>query len=288
MTRPLFPMAGGRRSGFTLVELLVVIGIIIVLISILVPTVASFRHKAEIARIRQDLNTISTALEEYKKVFYDYPRQANQNASPHDQTVLATYLLGPNGEGIRDASTSSSATVGGKKWGPYLPPDKFKIGTGNPTWQPVGCLLDSNGGEIQYYPRYSVYDVRTTGLVAPSGAGDGYLLGMVNASSQGNPKPIRAMFNRHDGLAGDTTPSDGIPTSPKDHLQHTLYMLGDGADNGNPAPNNMIDSTSTFTESLTFSGPFILASPGPDRKWGLYGGAYKRHSEVDDVYNFQR
>ena len=61
-------------------------------------------------------------------------------------------------------------------------------------------------------------------------------------------------------------------------------MLGDGADSGNPAPNNMIDGS----EVLTFNGPFILASPGPDLKWGLYGGAYKRHSQVDDVYNFER
>jgi prepilin-type N-terminal cleavage/methylation domain-containing protein len=290
MTKPLFPMAGGRRRGFTLIELLVVIGIILVLISILVPVVHSVRHKAEIARIRQDLNTVSTALEEYKKVFYDYPRQANPNADPHDHTVLATYLLGPNGEGIREAGTGATGTVGGKKWGPYLPPDKFKIGTGTPVSQPLNCLLDSNGGEIQYYPRYNVYDVRTTGLAAPSGTGDGYLLGKVSVSSAA--KTIRAMFNRHDGLAGDTVSADGIATSPIDHLQQTLFMLGDGGDNGTPPPNNKIDGTmiggETFTESLTFNGPFILASPGPDRRWGLYGGAYKRHSEVDDVYNFER
>jgi prepilin-type N-terminal cleavage/methylation domain-containing protein len=289
MTKPRFPMARGRRGGFTLIELLVVIGIILVLLSILVPVIHSVRHKAEIARIRQDLNTISTALEEYKKVFYDYPRQANQNQDAHDHSVLATYLLGTNGEGIREAGTGASASVGGKKWGPYLPPDKFKIGTGNPVSQPLNCLLDSYGGEIQYYPRYNVYDVRTTGLAAPSGSGDGYLLGKVNVS---NTNAIRAMFNRHDGLAGDTVSADQIATSPNDHLQQTLFMLGDGGDNGTPPPNNKIDGTmigtNPFTESLTFNGPFILVSPGPDRKWGLYGGAYKRHSEVDDVYNFER
>lgn len=285
MIRPLFPMAGGRRGGFTVTELLVVIGIIVVLMVILLPVIHSVQHKAEIARIRQDLNTVSTALEEYKKVFYDYPRQADPNAPTHDHTVLATYLLGPNGEGIRDLSTSSTATptVGGKKWGPYLPPDKFKLGTGNPISQPFRCLLDSYGGEIQYYPRYNVYDVRPLG--APSPMQDGYLLGKVSASasSQGAPK-FRAMYSRHDGLAGDTVSADGIASSPNDHFQHTLYMLGDGADSGNPAADNMIDGS----EHLTFNGPFILASPGPDKHWGLYNGAYKRHSEVDDVYNFER
>ena len=257
-----------RRAGFTLVELLVVLGIIIALFSVLLPVVFSTRRKAEIARTRLDLNTISIALEEYKKVFNDYPRQADPNQVPRSP-LLATYLLGPGGEGIRAAGTVGGANQGGKKWGPYLPVDKFKL-------SPNGLLLlDGNGTEIQYYPRYNSYDVHTTAAVPGSVPNDGYLLGRVSASRAFASTPaIRAMFNRYDGVASD-----------KDHQLHTLYMLGDGGDGAtiNP-PNNQFDGA----ETLSFNGPFILVSAGADTKWGLNGGTVTRHANVDDVYNFER
>src|SRR4051812_7329797 len=61
------------RRGFTLVEMLAVIGIIVLLISVLVPTVVTSRRKAAAARVRRDIDTLSLALESYQQTWNSYP-----------------------------------------------------------------------------------------------------------------------------------------------------------------------------------------------------------------------
>jgi prepilin-type N-terminal cleavage/methylation domain-containing protein len=98
-----------NRKAFTLIELLVVIGIIAILAGILLPAVNHMRIKAQITAQQADFASISTALEQYKQDFGDYPRNA---VLPHWSTYqngtvtpapiflsLATALIGP-GPGI--------------------------------------------------------------------------------------------------------------------------------------------------------------------------------------------
>src|SRR5262249_55450637 len=61
-------------GGFTLIEILVVIGIIVVIAGITLPMILRSWRSASRTRIAADLNTIATALEEYRKDFGDYPR----------------------------------------------------------------------------------------------------------------------------------------------------------------------------------------------------------------------
>jgi hypothetical protein len=179
---------------------------------------------------------------------------------------LGDYLIGPNGDGVRSQETMDpTKTKGGKKWGPFIPVDKFKLRN--------RVLMDSTENEIQYYPRYNNYDKR------PSKSA--YLFGDVTGATG-----AKAMFSKLDGLANDPSPAG------KDHLDHMMYMLGDGTDItaglGASAPNNIIDGG----ETLTFTGPFILASAGPDGSWGVISSGsakvYNKRSSVDDVYNFER
>jgi prepilin-type N-terminal cleavage/methylation domain-containing protein len=93
-----------RRAplGFTLVELLVVIGIIVLLIGILLPVLSHTIRQANRTRIASDLNAISSALDVYKQAFGDYPRIIYSTSTPYDGTgsgaaVLGKALLGLGG-----------------------------------------------------------------------------------------------------------------------------------------------------------------------------------------------
>ncbi|HEY1922028.1 MAG TPA: type II secretion system protein, partial [Tepidisphaeraceae bacterium] len=58
-----------KRKAFTLVELLVVIGIIALLAGILLPAVNHMRRSAQITGQKADFQSIGTALEQYKSDF---------------------------------------------------------------------------------------------------------------------------------------------------------------------------------------------------------------------------
>src|SRR5258708_5058010 len=60
--------------GFTLIEIMVTIGVIVLLAGILLPAIMSARSSARRTRMAQDLNTIAVGLEAYKQDFGDYPR----------------------------------------------------------------------------------------------------------------------------------------------------------------------------------------------------------------------
>jgi type II secretory pathway pseudopilin PulG len=62
-----------HRRGFTLLEILVSVGIIIILVSILVPVVGRVRRSAQAADVQQQISTIATALQAYYQVFDAYP-----------------------------------------------------------------------------------------------------------------------------------------------------------------------------------------------------------------------
>ncbi len=62
-----------RRRAFTLVELLVVIAIIGVLVGLLMPAAFSVYRRVRIAAIKLEVQTIASAIEQYRTKYNDYP-----------------------------------------------------------------------------------------------------------------------------------------------------------------------------------------------------------------------
>ena len=94
-------LAQRRRGGFTLVELLVVMGIIALLISLLVPTLARSVATARRTRVAAELAGIATALDAYKQDFGDYPRFVVGSVDPLNTSnergarIVCRALIGP-------------------------------------------------------------------------------------------------------------------------------------------------------------------------------------------------
>lgn len=108
------------HRGFTLVELLTVIGIIILLLAILLPVVSQVRVRANIANTQQQMSRIMSACVNYYHDFNSYPGPLPENQlQGTGQTVIAN-IKDPSGQVKPKNITSSENLVLGLLY--YLKP----------------------------------------------------------------------------------------------------------------------------------------------------------------------
>jgi len=169
-----------RRRGFTLVELMVVIGIIALLATIVFPMANRARVQARRTAIASDLQVLANAIDAYQNDFGDIPRPDGKVGGPFQGSVIlawalaapgpATYTLpsakgfkgdGADGMGFRLRGTT------GVVHGPYLSDGTFRIGLLSDPKNPVSVfpspngiyddsatfLGDREGNAILYFPR---------------------------------------------------------------------------------------------------------------------------------------
>ena len=102
--RPDFSRLSARRAGFTLVELLTVIAIILVLAGLLLYVAGNANYKSSFARAQTEVKAMETALESYKADNGTYPRTAT--AGQGTDSI--------NAQSNNDPGSGSSYTDAGK------------------------------------------------------------------------------------------------------------------------------------------------------------------------------
>ena len=78
------------RSGFTIVELLTVMAVIALLSSMTIGAVRGARQRSYIAHARSDLAVLVTALEQFKRLYGDYPQLGEFGQAPATPTLVTT------------------------------------------------------------------------------------------------------------------------------------------------------------------------------------------------------
>jgi prepilin-type N-terminal cleavage/methylation domain-containing protein len=281
------------RRAFTLVELLVVIGIIALIAGLLLPAVLRAYKAGNRTRMEADLHLIETALEAYKQDFGDYPRFDDDNGATSLNTqqdrgarLLCRALLAPgpasgapgfasgtghapdgaDGPGFRIRGTT------GRVYGPYIQGDKFKLGNpgASTAYDSIyftdATLLDPNGNSILYYPG----GTGTINIAAPAPAGFVCTVAKGTPQGYGNTPLARSLYNAFDNVGYGAS---GTPAFLSEaNLQ---YIMGDRQFHG------FIDSTTTPPEVATYTGPYLLWTAGPDGQFGR-----DANRKTDDVTNF--
>ena len=142
------------RHGFTLVELLVVIGIIVVLIGILMPVVGHVRKAAWRTSSQAALDNLAVAIERYRQDFNAYPGPIatgsngtgfntadGRNTSLGNMTMTENMVLGLLGGWEPGATPPSTSGY-----------DRLKVGSGPMTHSPIASARKRYPAYMDFLP----------------------------------------------------------------------------------------------------------------------------------------
>jgi prepilin-type N-terminal cleavage/methylation domain-containing protein len=300
-----------RRDGFTAIELLVTIGIIVLLAGLLLPMIVKAVRSGSRARTSADLSAIDIGLDAYKGDFGTYP---TVDTAGTGFAVLGKTMIGPFGDGMAgtsadpedpptwnsnktykpgDCVTQGTATyvalvennvappgslpewaqfdchdfhdgpgfkarAGGKVYGPYLAPGKFKTrGL---------AILDTFGNPIMYFPASPVkINLAIPNTLYVSSADTGTPGGNALVAGGGT-----CMYKFDDnGRTAISLTTEQDQQNPYRGLARMQAMMGTARNiaQSGAAKGNL---SSTDGETAVTTAPYVLWSCGPDGRFGAF------------------
>jgi prepilin-type N-terminal cleavage/methylation domain-containing protein len=168
----------GRRSGFTLLELLVTIGIILILIAIALPNFLTAQVRANVAKTSAELRSISQSLERYFTDFRFYPLRATPAGQtwPSGLNNLTTPIVYMTTARLADSFPDEPYYTFYRYW-PIRPNGYVQNNTNPSNKDSNWYLLSSNGPDNDF------------NAFATTLRGRGYFINTVYSPSNGTRSP---------------------------------------------------------------------------------------------------
>jgi prepilin-type N-terminal cleavage/methylation domain-containing protein len=133
-----------ERGGFTLVELVVVMSVVVVILSIVIPNLTYVKRASQLSKAEGELNTLKTAVTSYWRKKKTYPKNIHTDLLAASPQITPQVLLDP---WLTDASTRTYGYIVGSDeyFGTY-----FAIYTRGPAGDTVTPTWDSKSGRFIY------------------------------------------------------------------------------------------------------------------------------------------
>jgi len=155
-----------KKNGFTLIELMIVVAIIIILVSIAIPVYAKLVMRARRARVISDFRTVCDSLEAYKTDWGVYPITGTTgetfglHTDFNTPTSTITKELTGNGATLNvPSNTTATGERGGidyftrewiirKMYDPFEPTKDYEYYSANGSSFSLACEYKKNGSTV--------------------------------------------------------------------------------------------------------------------------------------------
>ena len=280
-----FRIPHSPRSGFTLVEMLVVIVIIGVLAGLVLPAINAAREAARRAGIVMEISNLHSAMQDYRNTYSSYPPNASdapamvrhfKKSFPRiaaTELDLVRALADPNNPDLRGGMNAAEALVfwlGGFSSNPELP----LTGPGGPLSN--SDTTDEHGDVDNRDDRTFRYEFDKARLTESlKEAGDERLVTVVNVTARTSytvllwiypPEKLEEPFVYFDTSRGRFE-EVGTPLWNRDpRMFWPIYQSAAG--NGRVRAHVLIDRTDLWKTQFINSDSFQILAAGTDDQWG--------------------
>ena len=158
-----------KRKGFTLIELMVVIAIIIILAAVAIPNYINMTKRAKRSRVMSDMGTLATGLEAFRTDWGKYPVITTAEDVSAVAGVLRKELgAGEDTTGVAVTNIADETNSAGEAGGISYIKDETLAAIKNPFYADEGVMYVSEANGVHF----AVYALQNE----TSGAADAYLV----------------------------------------------------------------------------------------------------------------